>query len=185
MLRQPRFERVPVQVGKPVETAFVGDAKQLPLDVGNVFRRATGGVEVRGVGVDMVQERRRLMIGNGVFGDSQHVRLDQFGAAFQVRQDLPVGAFVAAAGLDSADDAGAVPVLGEIGRRFGHDAVATVVADSVQRRSRLVAPVLPLDNPLALPLDDDGAGRQRSRRRFLEHRSHYFTYPLALGAFPG
>ncbi|HUY93323.1 MAG TPA: hypothetical protein VMV10_31645 [Pirellulales bacterium] len=118
-------------------------------------------------------QRRRLMIGYGVFGRGHDAGLDQFGPSLQFGEHAAGGVGIAAAGRDFHDKPVAVAILGRVGAGgHGHAArLGGIVADH-RRRAGLALGVFPAGQPLAFADDDFRAGRQRFGERLAVHGSH-------------
>lgn len=153
------------------ERTLGGDAIQPPPCVGEpgTMHSLRGQmVEIRG---EVIDQRRALVIGHGVFSHGHHAGLDEFGPSFKIGQHAPGGVSIAAAGRDFHHDAGPVAILGGVGRRGVGNAFAAVAADD-DRRQPGFAVSLSSRQPLAFANDNLGGSRQYARYGFFENGSH-------------
>ncbi|HEV3338728.1 MAG TPA: hypothetical protein VG125_00175 [Pirellulales bacterium] len=146
---------------------------QLPAHVVAVRLARPFREQIVDVGVEVIGQRRRLVIGHGGFGRGHNTGLDQFGPSLQFGEYPAGGILVAAAGRDFHDNPFAVAILRRVGASgHGDSARLGVLVAGNECRAGLALGVFPTGQPLAFADDYFCACRQRFCKRFPVNGSH-------------
>ncbi|HVA46162.1 MAG TPA: hypothetical protein VNH11_07290 [Pirellulales bacterium] len=179
---EPPFQRVAAKIGQLGKQAFAGKSIKLASHVLGMPLADTLHHQVADIGVKVLDQRRCLVIGHGVFGGGHNAGLDQFGPPLQFAQHFAGGVLVAAAGRDLHHKPVAVAVLRRVGAG-GHTDTARLggLVAGNRRHAGLAFAILPTCQPLAFAHDDFCASRQRFSKCLAvngAHRSLRFSLGL-------
>ncbi len=157
--REPSLQGFTLQVGEPVETASLEEAFQVSASVRPVHLDDAPRLQRLKVGVEVLADRRRQVLGDPGFGGGEQPGPHPLGPPLQVGEHLPGGGLVPASGRRLDDDAVAVAVPGEVGARLVADAFGPVPPGRHGGRPDLPLAVPPSGEPH--PLADDELGPRR------------------------
>ena len=181
--------RPTLQIGEGREFAPFEHRVDDPARLSDMLRARAARFKTGDVGVDVLADRRRQVLGGPRFGGREQARPHSLGLPLQVGEDALSSGLVAASGREFDDVIVAVAVASEIGARLDSNTVEPVLSRCHRRGPHPPFPVAPASEPdpnthsglgsvgksdfcCFRPLSDLGPGGQRSCHSFLEYAAH-------------